>query len=127
MENVPAIKTINCLPLVTLSSEKVKSINLEDIILVEPKSLVKSPEKEVYEANEQEPMLGANCVKMLKMPTTTQITKALALLPVILEGGKKVLVAVLDIRDIWNQRTNSSSDEGVHHLKAVVIPQDCVA
>lgn len=74
-------------------------------------NLVRIPEKDtlelgssIKEFSTQPAMLKA------KMPSPEQITKGIAVIPVVLETGKEILIKIFDIRDIWEDRKGNKNN-----------------
>ena len=82
-----------------------------------PRKYERTPQTDCYEGVKQ--CIGANCMAM-KAPNPSEIVKGMAVIPIILETGKQILVGIFDIRDVWNDRTGSKG----HNLQAVVFPDE---
>lgn len=78
--------------------------------------LERTPDEDYFDTQSQ--IVGANNLKALKVPNTTEITKAITVIPVVLETGKQILVGIFDIRDIWNERSGSKEPK----YQAVILP-----
>lgn len=61
-------------------------------------------------------------ITYFQAPSPQEMVKIIGLIPVVLESGKQALVAIFDIRDLWNNRAHNSPTQ----LKAVLLP-DSVA
>mgnify|MGYP007101845861 CR=1 FL=1 len=84
-----------------------------------PDKYVKSPMNDCFEKGE---CYGASMASF-KAPSPTQVAAIAAILPVILENGKKVLIAIFDIRDIWNDRKEQKNEKEPQY-QAVVLPEE---
>ncbi len=78
------------------------------------------PNQDTYCTCDMDMLFGNPAIKGFKMPSSKQITKAIALIPVVLESGKRALIAIFDIRDTWETRKHPSDQQ----LKAVVLPDN---
>jgi hypothetical protein len=85
-------------------------------------SLEKTPNEDTYE-NFCE-FVNPQCMKAMKLPSPTQIAAGFAVLPVIIENGKKILIGIFDIRDIWNERSGGKNNKPEHQLQAFIIPDE---
>ena len=65
------------------------------------------------------PELGGS-LKAFALPSPQKIIKGLTIIPVVLETGKKILIGIFDIRDIWNNRTHPSDQQ----VEAMVLPDE---
>ncbi len=86
-----------------------------------PKSLERTPNEDCY-GNFCE-FANPQCMKAMKLPSPTQVAAGFAILPVIIENGKKILIGIFDIRDIWNERSGGKNKDQ-HQLQAFVLPDE---
>ena len=81
-------------------------------------SLERIPSEDVFCKDGQcSQLIGNNMLKSFAMPSPKQIINGMAVIPIILETGKQILVGIFDLRDIWNDRSHPSEPQ----LKAVVL------
>ena len=103
--------------MVTLVPQNNKNVNYRS----KPNKYERVPQNDVYcNDNTSEDILNSTELKAFAMPSPQQIIKGFAVIPVILETGKKILVGIFDIRDIWNDRSHPSQPQ----LKAMILPDN---
>ena len=75
-------------------------------------NLVRVPSKDEFinEENYKEFVCEPAMLKA-KMPSPKQVKEGIAIIPIVLEGGKEILIKILDIRDILNDRTGKNHTE----------------
>ena len=59
-------------------------------------------------------------MKAFKLPSTSEIIKGMAVIPVVLETGKQILIGIFDLYDVWNARPGK--DE--HKAAATILPDE---
>lgn len=126
MENLSAVPVLvipkqnNTQPVfITFTPEYEKEHGLSrDIDKFSPKSLERTPQEDCLDKTNLSAVNSNICA--LKAPSSTEILKGMAVIPVILETGKQILIGIFDIRDIWNDRTSPKE----HNLQAVIIPDE---
>lgn len=84
------------------------------------KGFERSPECDCFGNDNMSQFVGANYAA-LKAPSPAEIVKGMAVIPVILETGKQILIGIFDLRDIWTDRTGSKNQ---HNLKAMILPDE---
>ena len=124
MENVSCSRPTNTPVFITFTPEKAKELGLDNSIdrMPSQNKFERIPDCDCFGTPKE---LGAPVMAM-KMPSPAQVTAAIALLPVILENGKKSIIAIFDICDILSDRMGKKPEEGEHQLQAVVLPDELV-
>jgi len=86
-----------------------------------PNKFERTPKEEVFE---RENVMGAPVMASFKAPSAKDIAAAAAIIPVILENGKKIIIAIFDIRDIIRERGGLKANDTKPEFQAVVLPEE---
>lgn len=81
-----------------------------------PNILLRSPDQDCFGQPQQ--------LCAVKMPNPAEVVKGLALIPIVLETGKQIIIGIFDLHDAWKEKTGKKGDNSECNLKAVVLPDE---